>query len=417
MSGKLSGKITIAKFENGYITAKEYNETIHGGKTYCPFCDPPRKVTCVLNDFYRVFPGQRHNCGKQPAIYLNADWNGRKITETLKNSDGEIEITIDINKMDSIIKTGIESESMNPATDGDIEKLKYMRYKEYKEVFRDVVRSVLQMKRLLENNPYEKLEHINFKFKAGNENLSINEVVKLVDELSFLDSGKYRFVIFKVENVAPWKGKVYINSYITNGIRVSATICPSNKNTNINKFVKSLDQYKDKIVIAYGHVTYSQKKRQYYLNLLSDLNIREIIDKSIVILFANKMLEQFKIPNKKTFSQNEEIIIEKPKQIEKLEILKQETASHNEEIAKTIPNEEITMREPRHINNDLSNPPKQTPNIDYRSAINEEEIRNNQPGVSIHKQYIEDKTKINDVRGGFLKRLTNKLLYMFRRSP
>ncbi|MDI3312422.1 MAG: hypothetical protein QJR05_13500, partial [Thermoanaerobacterium sp.] len=416
----------------------------------CPFCDPPIQVTGVLNKFFRAFPGQKHNCGKQPAIYFNADWKGRKITETLKKPNGEIEITIDINQMDSFRKRiDTKPELMDQGINRDTKQPKYMRYKEYQEVFRDVVNSVLQMKRLLENNPYEKLQCINFKFRAGNEKLSINEVVKLVDELSFLDSGKYRFVIFKVENVAPWKNKVYINSYITNGMRIAATINLSNINANINNFVKSLSRYKDKIVIAYGYVIYYQKYRQYYLDLLSDLNIKKITDKSIIDLFANKKLEQFLIVKKKMFLQNkeniemyensnelsnssqtlhrsyeslstlkaEDIINNQPKvsvqeQIEKSVRPKQETLSRNEDIAKTTPNKEITMRKQQpinNINNDLSNTSKQPSNIDHKSTINMK--------APIQKQNknMEEKTEKTNNKGRFIKRLTNKLFYMFRR--
>lgn len=295
--------LTIARYKDGYIKITEYNRSVHkNGEIFCPFCSPSLEVTGVENKFFRALPDRgRHNCERRAVEYFNAEWEGRRLIETVKRDEGAIEIIIDINSLGRIGKGlgGVNSPPKPKDTDSNNDKEKYNRYKTYKKVLRDVVRTVSQMKRLIEQNSVDDLGKIKFIYKMGNEELGINEVVVLVDELNKSLHYKERFVIYVVDSVRISNGKIYINSYETEGKSITTSFdYPSKRNqTGINK---------DDMIIAFGKISYYEPKDQYYLNILSDLNIVKINDEELSERFNNKKMNRREIVRKDSVLEKKE---------------------------------------------------------------------------------------------------------------
>ncbi|WP_017814765.1 hypothetical protein [Paenibacillus shenyangensis] len=288
-------KLTIAKYKNGYIKISDYNRSIHKqGEIFCPFCNPLLEVTGVQNTFFRALPGRGgHNCKRTAIEYFNANWEGRKLVETLSGNEGNLEIVIDFNTLKRESES-IDNEKIVRLTDNlstkEIEK--YNKYTNYKKVFRDIIRTVSQMKNLLEKNTIDELQKIKFKYKIGDEELGINEVVILADELTKRLNFKERFVIYIVQSVKVSKGKLYINSYEIGGKNITTSFAyKAEKNkTNIKK---------DDIVIAFGKINYYEGTDRYYLNTLSDLNVSVIKDKDLRLRFSSKEIKENKLSNDK----------------------------------------------------------------------------------------------------------------------
>jgi len=285
-------KITIAKYKDGYITIKEYNKSIHrNGEIFCPFCDPTLEVTGVISGFFKALPNRGgHNCGKNTHNYLNADWKGRHLIELISN-EGEIEVKIDINSLenDSFGLSKNTGKLNNKENFCRIQEVEYNRYKDYKDVLRDVIRSVNHMKSFIQKNPIDSLNKINFSYSFGNEILGINDIVKLVFELDTSLHQKKRFVIYKIESIRIKNKKIYINSYETEGKTVTVSFqYPSNKNQTGLK--------KNDYVIAFGKLSYYKPSNQYYLNINSDLNIVKMKKKDIAYLFDEKEMVKKVIP-------------------------------------------------------------------------------------------------------------------------
>lgn len=282
--------LTIARYKDGYIKISEYNKTIHkNGEIFCPLCNPPLAVTGVENKFFRALPNRGgHNCNRRAVVYFNAEWKGGHLVETIKGNDGEIEITIDINGLDKMRKglSGVNIYQELKDNVSDSGKEKYNRYKNYKDVLRDIVRTVSQMKRLIEQNSVDELGKIKFKYKMGNEELGINEIVVPVDELNKKLHNKERFVIYVIDTIRPYNGKIYINSYKTEGKTITISFdYPSDHNqTGLNK---------DDMIISFGKIRYYEKEDRYYLNALSDLNIEKINDKELIERFNNKKMNSW----------------------------------------------------------------------------------------------------------------------------
>lgn len=295
--------LTIARYKDGYIKITEYNKTIHKkGEIFCPFCNPPLEVTGVENKFFRALPNRGgHNCGRRAVEYFNAEWEGIQLIETVKGNEGEIEIVIDINSLTKMRKglngISIIQEPKDNASNNDKER--YNRYKTYNKVLRDIVRTVYQMKMLIEKNSVDDLGKIKFKYKMGNEELGINEVVIPVDELNKNLHYKERFVIYVVDSVRVSNGKIYINSYETEGNTITTSFnYPSKRNqTGINK---------DDMIIAFGRISYYEPTDQYYLNILSDLNIVKINDEELNERFNNKKMNRREFVKKDSTLENKE---------------------------------------------------------------------------------------------------------------
>ncbi|MCD2348246.1 hypothetical protein [Clostridium guangxiense] len=269
----MSEKLLVAKYKDDFIQYSEYQEKIHKGKLYCPFCNPPIRVTYTVKGFFRAWPNEgRHNCGvvREQVKYLQKDWKGRKITEIARNQDDELEVTVDINTLiyPQIKNSTYERDSINNYYDNkgcDI----FLTDKDREEVFRDVVKSVYQMKRILEKNDQEVLKKIKFRFKTNNEIISLNDAVIKIHELKNNVIGKSRFIIFKVANIVPQNKVIYVNSYSLNGINLTAKLdYPYNKNP--------FRLLKDEYAIAYGRITYSEKYNKYFLTLTNDFQIKKL---------------------------------------------------------------------------------------------------------------------------------------------
>ncbi|WP_160692671.1 hypothetical protein [Clostridium sp. C2-6-12] len=269
----MSEKLLIAKYKEVLIKYSEYQKSIHEGKLYCPFCDPAIRVTYNIKGFFMAWKNEGgHNCGKarEQAKYLDPDWKGRKLIEISRNQEGDLEITIDINTLVYPKRKSIAGGEDN--TDGLPDKKGhdiFPIYKEREEVFRDVVRSVYQMKRILENNRQEFLRGLNFKFRTSDGVLSLNDAVIRMHELNCNIVGKSRFVMFMVNNIVTSNGVIYINAYSAKGINLSAKLKYPYKKNPFNKL-------EGEYAIAYGKITYSDKSGKYFVTLTNDFQIRKL---------------------------------------------------------------------------------------------------------------------------------------------
>lgn len=286
----MSEKLLIAKYKDGLIKYSEYQRSIHEGKLYCPFCDPAIRVTYNIKGFFMAWKNEGgHNCGKarEQAKYLDPEWKGRKLVEISRNQEDDLEITIDINTLVYPKRKSITDGEDN--TDGSPDKKEHDTfpiYKEREEVFRDVVRSVYQMKRILENNTQEFLRGLNFKFRTSDGVLSLNDAVIKMHELNCNVVGKSRFVMFMVNNVVVNNGVIYINAYSAKGINLSAKIkYPYNK----NPFKKLEGEY----AISYGKITYSDKSSKYFVTLTNDFQIRKLKEDVGAEFFDNIEFEKY----------------------------------------------------------------------------------------------------------------------------
>lgn len=284
-------KLLIAKYKDDIIRLEDYQESIHHGKIYCPFCSRDLRVTYNKQGYFMAWRGEGgHDCSKEQVDYFNADWEGREITEVLNNEEGKTEVIIDINSLvfSNDIFNNFEEEKKNKESKNN--NTKYPRYKTKKKVFRDIIRSVTQMKKMIEKNNLAALKNIQFKFKTNkNENFSFDDITLTIDELNRSVLAEYRFVIFKVESIK-WsnsKDKVYINSYTVEGINFTAALY-------YNEYKKSLfSKFKDNNVIAYGKISYSKKYKKYFLNLSHDFQIKKIEDDEIEELFEEKEIKSY----------------------------------------------------------------------------------------------------------------------------
>ncbi len=357
----MSEKLLIAKYKDGLIKYSEYQKSIHEGQLYCPFCDPAIRVTYNIKGFFMAWKNEGgHNCGKarEQVKYVDPDWKGRKLVEISRDQKNDLEITIDINTL--VYPKRKNTTGGKDKTDGllDIKEHDvFPIYKEREEVFRDVVRSVYQMKRILENNSQEFLRGLNFKFRTSDGLVSINEAVIKMHELNINNIGKSRFVIFKVNNVVISNGVIYINAYSAEGINLSAKLnYPNNK----NPFKKLEGEY----VIAYGKITHSDRSDKYFLTLTNDFQIRKLKEDVGTEFFDEIEFEEY---NYKTYAKSKEntiinenkendsakptkngITTNRIKKVEKQENYIQKSIMVNEKIDKLEPNisNEVKIQRP-----------------------------------------------------------------------
>ncbi len=329
----MSEKLLIAKYKGRLIKYSEYQKSIHEGKLYCPFCNPPIRITYNIKGFFMAWKNQgRHNCGKArgQARYLDPEWKGRKLTEIYRNQDGDLEVIIDIN---TLVSNKNKSKSDNENNNGkyieNMEKDIFHIYKDKVEVFRDVVRSVYQMKRILENNDQAFLKGLKFKFKTNEGLLSLNDSVIKIHELKNNSIGKSRFVIFRVDNCVRSNEIIYVNAYSTEGINLTAKLTyPYDK----NPFKKFEGEY----AIAYGTISYSDKFKKFFLTLTNDFQIRKLKKDIGEEFFNNIEFEKydykvtFTTPkNVKTLNSNKNQMLEIKEFDLKTNIINESTANTN----------------------------------------------------------------------------------------
>lgn len=263
----MTGSLLIAEYNGKLIELSEYQKSLHWGNLHCPFCDPKIKVNYIVKGYFAAWPGtDGHNCGRGQAKYFDADWKGQKITE-ISRSNGNIEVLVDIQ-----ILINKETNRINNTKNHSKNEPKnsfYPNYKERKEVFRDVIRSVLQMKKMLEKNTINQLNNINFRFRLENEILNIDQAVIKFNHLNTSYKNKYRFVIFKVDSVILRSKVIYVNSLEANNIVITAILPYESK-------VNNLKYLENKYVIAFGKISYQEKSKKIFLKLNNDFQIIDL---------------------------------------------------------------------------------------------------------------------------------------------
>ncbi|MFF2288984.1 hypothetical protein [Peribacillus butanolivorans] len=263
----MTGSLLIAEYNGKLIELSEYQKSLHWGNLHCPFCDPKIKVNYIVKGYFAAWPGtDGHNCGRGQAKYFDADWKGQKITEISRNN-GNIEVLVDIQ-----ILINKETSRINNTKNHSKNEPKHSffpNYKERKEVFRDVIRSVLQMKKMLEKNTINQLNNINFRFQLENDILNIDQAVIKFNHLNTSYKNKYRFVIFKVDSVILRSNVIYVNSLEANNIVITATLPYESK-------VNNLKYLEDKYVIAFGKISYQEKSKKFFLRLNNDFQIIDL---------------------------------------------------------------------------------------------------------------------------------------------
>lgn len=396
----MSEKLLIAKYEDGLIKYSEYQESKHKGKLYCPFCNPTIRVTYNIKGFFMAWKNDgQHNCGKsrEQVKYLDADWKGRKLTEISRDQEGDLEITIDINTL--VYSRGKGTGGIENNIDGSNDKKEeyiFPVYKDRVEVFRDVVRSVYQMKSILEKNGQEFLKSLKFKFKTSDGLLTLNDVVIKMHELNHNIVGKSRFVIFMVNNSVLKGEAVYINAYSAMGINLTAKLkYPYNK----NPFKKLEGEY----AIAYGEITYSEKLKKYFLTLTNDFQIRKLKEDVGTEFFDDIEFEEY---DYKTFikpKENVEIIKENVnKDLENyelgsaIEIMNKAITNNNVRVESQDNHTQksnlvnVNIDEPKH-NNLSGTKIKQTEKIEQKDTYKKEKLP--VEGLDIHSDRMLTKVK------------------------
>ncbi|AIQ69556.1 hypothetical protein PGRAT_19410 [Paenibacillus graminis] len=177
-----------------------------------------------VNGYFKAWPDEGgHNCRKIEAQYFDVDWEGKEYVELMKSEKNSLQVIID---MESLTK-------LSPPVQRTKQQLvkpedsysKYSIYESKKKVFRDVIRSIYQMKRLIENNKFKSLDKIQFFFKLdSNKHLSIHELVLLGNNLKAVPNYEHRFFIFKVDRIVQKDGVVYYNGYIMDEYQIVATL-------------------------------------------------------------------------------------------------------------------------------------------------------------------------------------------------
>lgn len=301
----MSNKLVIAQYGNKLIGVKDYQESLHKGKIICPFCFDLNKNLKVKFDkrgYFAAWPkAGGHICGKGCLEYFNSEWEGRRLVETALDKDQNMEVTIDLFSAFSH-RIG-NSEGNNLLNHNYKENYKqYNRYIVEKKVFRDVVRTVKQMKKIIENNNMQTLEKIKFSYKTSpDETISIKELIKSPDELSPQLSNKNRFVVCKVENIRQkiCNGKTtsYINAYSTNNTEFTIVYkCASDKGF----FNKLRNNY----AIGYGKINKDREQNKYYLEIANDFNVMQLEDSAAEMFFNGKQLNGFDIEKYKQNKSN-----------------------------------------------------------------------------------------------------------------
>ncbi|TDX48829.1 hypothetical protein [Orenia marismortui] len=284
------GKLLIAKYKDDTITIYDYQESIHYGELYCPFCSRDLRVTYNKQGYFMAWRGEGgHDCGKELVHYFNADWKGREITEVLRDEKDNIEVIVDINSLifsANIFSNNYKKQQNNKNTETNYNK--FPRYRTKEKVFRDVIRSVSQMKKMIKKNKLSALKNVKFRFKTSkNKKLSFEDIVLTIDELDKSVLGKYRFIIFKVENIRWSNNKVYINSYSIKGVNFTASLYYNTYKKNLFK------KFKDNNVIAYGKLSYSKDYNKFFLNLSHDFQIQKLNDNDIEKFFEETEIKSY----------------------------------------------------------------------------------------------------------------------------
>ncbi|WP_339200654.1 hypothetical protein MKY24_19220 [Paenibacillus sp. FSL P2-0322] len=282
----MAEKLLIAKYKDLIIHLSDYQKSIHHDNIYCPFCDPPLKVTYNVKGFFMAWRNMGgHHCGRALAQYFDADWEGKKYVEWNGSVGEHKKVVIDI---EALTRVNPPKERISKNSPKAI--LNEGTYNSSKEkVFRDVIRSIYQMKKMIEANSMQSLSKLEFSFRlSSQEILSIDELVFPCHGIHKVPHGKRRFIIFKVNKVVTSGDKAFINSYIIDGYEVTAILRYPTAN------IKNLLEFEDKYVIAYGVVKPAKNKpKKKFLELNHDFHMEILSESCGKDFFANCRLEKF----------------------------------------------------------------------------------------------------------------------------
>lgn len=289
---KNEGKLIIARYKNKIITLKQFQHGEHWGKIHCPFCSV--RVNYNSKGYFSAWPNEGgHKCRDIRVNYFDADWEGSRYVEVLEdgaNIDG-LKIIIDIGEI-AILAGYSDGDEKDIASNSD-SGLSFPKYHSMRKAFRDVVRSVSQMKRLFEKNSSDALRSIKYTVKIENETLSFDEIVFKTNQIGSAPTGKRRFFIFQVESIKPRKTDtgeqiVYINSMIVDDFSLATVI----KYPYPLKRLK--DKFTNKYVMAYGKVSRAQNDpKKIYVNISNDFHVVTLDEDEVACLFDDCKVERY----------------------------------------------------------------------------------------------------------------------------
>ncbi|MEJ8553529.1 hypothetical protein [Tepidibacter sp. Z1-5] len=386
----MGGSLIIAKYKDSIIGVNDYIESVHGEEyLICPFCEDLGKILRVnynKRGYFVAWKGMDgHICGRGCLTYLNSDWEGAQLVEVVSNENGEKEVVIDIF---TGFNKGVKKIT-KPSADctDEVVKRKYKQYARKKKVFRDVIRTVKQMRQILEKNEITTLKNLNFKYRVGSdEKLSIDELLKMPNSIENKNIGKYRFVLFKAKSASKLKKgnkRRYLNAYTANGIDLAVTY---DVVENENPFSGLNGEF----ALAYGRISKDKNNtNKYYLNLSSDFHIEKVDKEFGQLFFEDVELSAFDF--KQYYKEKKEQ--ESTKKIETREVQDRHLdhdkirtmnnkGVHNKEVQKQNESNQTSKIQPSNTNRDEENIEFRT---DNSKTYNNEESSNksNQKTVGI----------------------------------
>lgn len=292
MERNMAGSLLIAKYNNEIISVNDYQESVH---TYliCPFCEDRGKelrVTYNKRGFFMAWRDKGlHICGRSALNFLEKDWIGTELVDVITNNDGDKEIIIDIfDGFNRVVK-----KVTRPSSEENDEKLirEYKQYSKKKKIFRDVIRTVKQLKLIIEKNEFPTLKKLNFKYRVGyDEILTIDELLILSSNIENRMIGKSRFILFKAHKASPLKKgntRRYLNAYNAKGIDLSIAY---DVVKNENPFSKLNGEF----VLVYGRITKDKRSdHKFYVNLANDFHIEKVDEDFGKTIFGDTEFTEF----------------------------------------------------------------------------------------------------------------------------
>lgn len=124
--------LLVARYGDEIIKYSDYNKSVHHGNIYCPSCNPPLRVTDSGKGYFMAWKNEGgHNCGLGQVKYLDADWVGQNLVESIK-VDKQLEVNIDV---DLLFRKGSNTNHDNKSYSNKEhgEKKEYYTYQEKKK--------------------------------------------------------------------------------------------------------------------------------------------------------------------------------------------------------------------------------------------------------------------------------------------
>jgi hypothetical protein len=285
LRNNVDSKLVIAKYADEIVHISQYQESVHKGKLFCPFCKPPIRVTAVTGEFFRAWPNEgRHNCKKTNVEYFDTEWEGKQYVEFIGNKDKGVHLIIDINALveKTYVQTNVNTiKSMKPQDS----KHSYPKYAVEKKVFRRIVRTVVQMKSIISKNSLGDLNGITYSFKTGpNETLQFKDILFRSCELHTAPNNQMRFCIFIIDSIEKVNDCIHIKSTTIRGKQVIGVIpYPYD--------VKNFPLKNNQCVIAFGKICFNKDDSLItYLNIPNDFMIQELDESTTKCFFTPEEL-------------------------------------------------------------------------------------------------------------------------------